>query len=476
MSEQQIDSGLLINNKYVLLKKIGSGSYSTVWLTYCITNSSYVASKISAVKEYIKCSKERNIIKYIDEFKSEYIMSNIESFDHVINKHLHTVSIMNCMACSLYDVISSLKYTEGINFKTVMEATLQICKGLTEFHSRNIIHGDIKPENILIIGNTDQNNNMIKSFKFVEKLSDIKIFNNIKERNRILANVLNVSASSPSSAEEDTTGTDSFDDDTLSVISNESESNESGSNESDSNESESNESESNESESNESESNESESNESGSNESGSNESDETESNSESNEDIIDINYDNILHNIKIQICDMGKCFIKDMTHTDTPKCLHTCYYRAPEISLVLGVSISCDMWALGCTIYELLTGEILFDSDDYWGNTKRHQLFLMTNKLRKMFPENMIFGSCRKDIFFNHSGTTIKGYISLCDDIPTLDSDISNILSKNNIHDEDVIILFKTLMFGLLEFDPIGRLTSTEALNICSNILSKLNT
>ena len=436
MSEQQIDSGLLINNKYVLLKKIGSGSYSTVWLTYCITNSSYVASKISAVKEYIKCSKERNIIKYIDEFKSEYIMSNIESFDHVINKHLHTVSIMNCMACSLYDVISSLKYTEGINFKTVMEATLQICKGLTEFHSRNIIHGDIKPENILIIGNTDQNNNMIKSFKFVEKLSDIKIFNNIKERNRILANVLNVSASSPSSAEEDTTGTDSFDDDTLSVISNESESNESGSNESD----------------------------------------ETESNSESNEDIIDINYDNILHNIKIQICDMGKCFIKDMTHTDTPKCLHTCYYRAPEISLVLGVSISCDMWALGCTIYELLTGEILFDSDDYWGNTKRHQLFLMTNKLRKMFPENMIFGSCRKDIFFNHSGTTIKGYISLCDDIPTLDSDISNILSKNNIHDEDVIILFKTLMFGLLEFDPIGRLTSTEALNICSNILSKLNT
>jgi serine/threonine-protein kinase PRP4 len=36
------------------------------------------------------------------------------------------------------------------------------------------------------------------------------------------------------------------------------------------------------------------------------------------------------------------------------------FYRAPEIILGMEISYPVDVWAIGCTIYELWTGKILF--------------------------------------------------------------------------------------------------------------------
>ena len=77
----------------------------------------------------------------------------------------------------------------------------------------------------------------------------------------------------------------------------------------------------------------------------------------------------------------------------------TKYYQAPEIVLMGDCKNKVDIWALGCTLYELLTGKILFDpkkdryhTEDYnhlkmiielCGNFKKE--YLMTTKFYREF-------------------------------------------------------------------------------------------
>lgn len=67
-----------------------------------------------------------------------------------------------------------------------------------------------------------------------------------------------------------------------------------------------------------------------------------------------------ISNCKISLADFGS-FVKDGEFYD--EAFGTRYYRSPENILVGNSSYPNDIWALGCTFYELLTGQILFDPD-----------------------------------------------------------------------------------------------------------------
>jgi serine/threonine protein kinase len=65
-----------------------------------------------------------------------------------------------------------------------------------------------------------------------------------------------------------------------------------------------------------------------------------------------------LNDVKIKLTDFGHfCPDEDVMEDD----FGTKYYQAPEIVLMGDCKNKVDIWALGCTLYELLTGKILFD-------------------------------------------------------------------------------------------------------------------
>ncbi len=87
--------------------------------------------------------------------------------------------------------------------------------------------------------------------------------------------------------------------------------------------------------------------------------------------------DKYFENPQIKLTDFGfYCHKDDYFHEQ----FGTRYYMAPEIILMDDCSEKVDIWALGCMMYELLTGEILFDphSSDR-GTTDFHHLEMIIN-------------------------------------------------------------------------------------------------
>jgi dual-specificity kinase len=64
---------------------------------------------------------------------------------------------------------------------------------------------------------------------------------------------------------------------------------------------------------------------------------------------------------RIRICDLGGCC--DENHSKSA-IVSTRHYRAPEVILGLGWMYSCDLWSMGCIIYELATGRLLYDTHE----------------------------------------------------------------------------------------------------------------
>ncbi|KAG9234199.1 kinase-like domain-containing protein [Amylocarpus encephaloides] len=75
----------------------------------------------------------------------------------------------------------------------------------------------------------------------------------------------------------------------------------------------------------------------------------------------DLKPDNILVNESrnmLKICDLGSA--SDASDNEITPYLVSRFYRAPEIILGMQYDFAIDVWSVGCTLYELYTGKILF--------------------------------------------------------------------------------------------------------------------
>ncbi|KAF1813041.1 kinase-like protein [Eremomyces bilateralis CBS 781.70] len=115
----------------------------------------------------------------------------------------------------------------------------------------------------------------------------------------------------------------------------------------------------------------------------------------------DIKPDNILvdHAHKnIKLADFGTSMEKE--EAEITSYLASRYYRAPEVVLGLPFDFAIDMWAAGCTLFELYTGKILFD-----GRTNNNQL-LKFMECRGKFPKWMVRDGRFGNDHFEHDHIT----------------------------------------------------------------------
>lgn len=87
--------------------------------------------------------------------------------------------------------------------------------------------------------------------------------------------------------------------------------------------------------------------------------------------------DKYFDNLQIKLSDFGFYCHKDEFFHEP---FGTRYYMAPEIILMDECTEKVDIWALGCMLFELVTGQILFDPhSDKMGSTDFHHLEMIIN-------------------------------------------------------------------------------------------------
>lgn len=150
--------------KYTLEQLLGEGSYSSVWKVNAENN--VYAIKISKSN---KSDTEvgENEIKILKKLRNcNYIVHLEDSFTYKKNNSKHLCMVIENLGLDLHVLKRLFRYTDydssessENNVNSIMRCvplpltkkiTYQILKGLEEIHSKNIIHTDIKLDNILI--------------------------------------------------------------------------------------------------------------------------------------------------------------------------------------------------------------------------------------------------------------------------------------------------------------------------------------
>jgi len=132
----------LINNKYTILEKIGSGSFGCIYKGENIRTKEWVAIKVEPIKsetrllknestiyQYLGCKQGIPLVKWFGKDEHNYYM------------------VLNLLGKSL----EQLK-TEQTKFslKLTLQIGVQILFLLKTIHDKGLIHRDIKPENFLL--------------------------------------------------------------------------------------------------------------------------------------------------------------------------------------------------------------------------------------------------------------------------------------------------------------------------------------
>ena len=140
--------GKMLDNRYEILERIGTGGMAIVYKAKCHRLNRLVAIKI------LKSDLAQN-----EEFRRRF---NAESQAVAQLSHPNIVSVydvsrggdMEYIVMELIDGITLKQYMEKrgqLNWRESLHFITQIMRGLSHAHSRGIIHRDIKPQNIMVL-------------------------------------------------------------------------------------------------------------------------------------------------------------------------------------------------------------------------------------------------------------------------------------------------------------------------------------
>jgi len=145
-----VDLFELYNDKYRVLGKLGSGAFSTVWLCANIKSDPMELVAMKVCKSSKSVSEQTlDEMKLLSELNSPYVMSLKDHFWHTGPHGQHKCLIFDLMGENLLAVIRFFDST-GLPMPMVKKICADTLRGVAHIQSRNIVHTDIKLENVLI--------------------------------------------------------------------------------------------------------------------------------------------------------------------------------------------------------------------------------------------------------------------------------------------------------------------------------------
>ena len=284
-----ISIGEVLNDQFRIVKKVGFGQFSIVYIAYDYKTQKFFALKVNKSDKWctISANDEITILNKIDHSCCSKLVSHFK-YTSIFGEHV--VLVLDVYGETLYRILRDNNYV-GLPSKIVKSICVDVLQALQHLNERGIINTDIKPENILI----KTPNKKIK--RIMDKYKPPPIGQGIKILDRHPATMSESQRNKYNKLKRKGAKVDESED----------------------------------------------------------ESDEDENNYVSR----------IVH---VVLSDFGNACTTDLHHSSR---ICTRQYKPPENILTSNYDTSADIWSLGCVIYELLTGNVLYQPELYEKGDKK---------------------------------------------------------------------------------------------------------
>ena len=353
-----VEVGDLFINRYLVVQKLGWGHFSTVWLCKDQTHGTYVAMKVqksapnyteaaldeidlllrisknvkeplwaTAVQKYHK-PESTSIEKQGITAEDCYVVQLLNTFSHTGVHGTHVCLVFEVLGVNLLEIIKFYQY-KGIPIGLTRSISKQVLIGLDYLHRIcGIIHTDLKPENVIVqLTQAQVKELFVKgridireplavvvkeqklpicreiSEKRLKKIEKKKRYRKRKQELKRLQTLATDSQALPSTSLPSNPPPKTSKVPQIHAL----------------------------------------------------EKTETLSHNSTEESL---NSSEIDSNLKIKIADLGNaCWLDHHFSTE----IQTRQYRSPEVILGISYNHTADVWSFACMLFELLTGDFLFD-------------------------------------------------------------------------------------------------------------------
>ena len=142
-----LTEGMYIADRYEILGKVGAGGMSDVYKAKDLTLGRFVAIKV------LKAEFSEDI-NFVTKFRSEAQAAAGLEHPNIVNIYdVGSENGLHYIVMEYVEVITLKTYIEKkgqLSFKEAVSIAIQVGRGIEAAHNKNIVHRDIKPQNIMI--------------------------------------------------------------------------------------------------------------------------------------------------------------------------------------------------------------------------------------------------------------------------------------------------------------------------------------